>query len=303
MSPVLPPGRVAALAGASVVWGASFLFGKVALAEIGVAHLVLERFVLGCAALLPVAIARGSKPRRADLPLFVVAGLVGVPLTFLLQFEGLARTTVTSASLIVGAGAPLVALGAAAFDGDRLDRAGWWAVGVSTAGVALLVGLPGPGRTALGDGLVFLSMVAAAAYILLCARLLRRYDAIGATAWTLTFGTLAMAPATWALAGPPPVAGLSPGVAGSVLALGLACTAGTYLVWNWGLARVPASRAGVFLNLEPLVGAILGVALLADPVSPGLVAGGAAIVGSATWITFPRRPRGASARSSLRRAA
>lgn len=286
-----PRSRIAALVVACAVWGSSFLFGKIALTGVPVAHLVLERFGLACAVLLPLSLVRGGAPRGRDRARFLVAGVVGVPLTFLLQFEGLARTTVTSASLIVGAGAPLVALAAAAFHGDRLDASGWRAVAVSTAGVTLLVGLPDPGRTALGDGLVFLSMVAAAAYILLCARLLRRYDALSVTAWTLALGTLALAPAAWALEGPPSPAGLSPAVAGSVVVLGLACTAGTYLVWNWGLAGVPASRAGVYLNLEPLVGAMLGVALLGDPVSPGLAAGGAAIVGASIWISLPRRER------------
>lgn len=293
MSPVrseASPGRTAALVGACVVWGSSFLFGKIALAEIGVAHLVLERFALGSAALLPIALARRSLPRRGDLPLFLLAGAVGVPGTFLLQFEGLARTTVTSASLIVGAAAPLVALGAAVLHGDRLGRSGWLAVSVSTAGVALVVGLPGPGRTLLGDALVFLSMVLVAAYILLSARLLDRYDALGVTAWSLAFGTAFLAPIAWGFHGAPPVSGLAPATVGSVLALGLGCTAATYLLWNWGLAGVPASRAGIYVNLEPVVGALLGVWLLGDAFSPGLLVGGAAIVGAAIWISRPDGP-------------
>ncbi len=303
VSPVAPPGRLLALAIASIVWGSSFLFGKIALEEIAAPHVVLQRFAIGCALLLPFAVARRSFPRRADLPLFLVAGVVGVPLTFLLQFEGLDRTTVTSASLIVGAGAPLVALGAAAFDGDRLDRSGWWAIALSTAGVALLVGLPGPGRTLLGDGLVLGSMVAAAAYLLLCARLLRRYDAFAATVWSLSAGTLVLAPIAWIVDGPPPVDGLSTSVVASVVVLGVGCTAGTYLLWNWGLARVPASRAGVYLNIEPLVGAILGVALLGEAVSIGLAIGGAAIVGAAVWISWPHRAARTAAVERARRQA
>lgn len=43
---------------------------------------------------------------------------------------------------------------------------------------------------------------------------------------------------------------------------GLLATASTTLLWNWGLKRVPASQAGIFVNFEPLVGAILGVSIL-----------------------------------------
>jgi len=55
-------------------------------------------------------------------------------------------------------------------------------------------------------------------------------------------------------------------------------TALGYLVWNWALERVPAARAGIFVNLQPAVGALLGVLLLGDAVSGFTVAGGALIV-------------------------
>ena len=45
---------------------------------------------------------------------------------------------------------------------------------------------------------------------------------------------------------------------------GLLCTATTTLLWNWGIHHVPASRAGVFLNIEPALGSYLGVRLLGE---------------------------------------
>jgi hypothetical protein len=55
-----------------------------------------------------------------------------------------------------------------------------------------------------------------------------------------------------------------------------------------GFLTVPASRAGVFLNLEPLVGALLGVLVLGDAWGAGTVAGGALIVGAAVVISHKR---------------
>jgi drug/metabolite transporter (DMT)-like permease len=54
----------------------------------------------------------------------------------------------------------------------------------------------------------------------------------------------------------------------SKIGQGLLDTASTTLLWNWGLKRVPASQAGIFVNLEPLVGAILGVSLIGLPAAP-----------------------------------
>jgi len=47
---------------------------------------------------------------------------------------------------------------------------------------------------------------------------------------------------------------------------------------------------GIFLNLQPVVGALLGVWLLHEPLTPFTVAGGALIVGG-LWLTVTARAR------------
>jgi drug/metabolite transporter (DMT)-like permease len=66
---------------------------------------------------------------------------------------------------------------------------------------------------------------------------------------------------------------------------GLLCTATTTLLWNWGIHHVPASRAGVFLNLEPAIGSVLGVALLDERLGPYAWLGGALILAAAITLT------------------
>jgi drug/metabolite transporter (DMT)-like permease len=58
-----------------------------------------------------------------------------------------------------------------------------------------------------------------------------------------------------------------------------------FLLWNWGLARVPTSRAGVFLNMEPLVGAILGLIFLRESLGISAILGGLMILGSAAYFS------------------
>jgi drug/metabolite transporter (DMT)-like permease len=273
---------VTALVISSLLWGMAFLFAKLAFAELTVSQVVLYRFGLACLVLMPVAWLRRPWPERRDIPLFVLTGFFTVPATFLLQFGGLALTGVASASLIIGALPPLLALAAAGVYGERLNARGWGAVGASTLGVALIVGLPGSDRNWLGDGLVFISIVVAVVWILLSKRLIERYSALVATAYILTFGTLILLPISLVWDGPPRL-NLSAGVLGSVLALGLACTALTFLLWNWALERFPASRAGVFINIEPVVGALLGVTLLHETIGPGALLGGLLIV-TAAWV-------------------
>jgi drug/metabolite transporter (DMT)-like permease len=294
-----PIGERAALAAvivACAVWGSSFLLAKVALEELAIGHLVLWRFAIAAAVLLPL-VARRGLPRRRDLPRFAVSGLLCVPITFLPQFEGLTRTTVASASLLVGTGTPLLALAGALFRRERPGTRGWIAVALSCLGLAIMVGVPGPGRTWLGDTLVIVSMVTTTAWVLVMMPLVGRYGGLAATAWTLTLGGIFQIPVAW-LDGPPALPSSLLGW-GALIGLGVACTAGSYALWNLGLERVPPSRAGVYLNLEPVVGAALGVALLHDAVTAGLLAGGGLVLAASLLASVGAAP--SSAETGTRR--
>jgi drug/metabolite transporter (DMT)-like permease len=283
-----------ALAAAGSLWGTGFLFGKVALAAMSVGHMVLYRFLFAVLALVPVIVRRRPPmPRRADLPRILVASALYVPVQFLVQFEGLARTTVSHASLMVGMLPIMIALAAVLFTDESLDRAGWLTLGASTLGAALIVasgGSSGGQATVAGDLLVVLSLVAAAAWVLASKRLMQTdtgYESVAASVYMLVAGTALLALWVLAMDGPPPVA-LPLRVWGAVAASGVLATAATTLLWNWGLTHVPASRAGIFLNLEPVVGVVLGVALLNDRLGPMTLLGGTLIV--ATAVLFTRQP-------------
>jgi drug/metabolite transporter (DMT)-like permease len=282
---------VAAFVAAGVLWGVGFPFGKVAFAQLGAGHVVLYRFVIATLVLMPLAAASqiraGTKsrfwPRRRDLPLFLVTGVLSITVTFLLQFAGLQHTTAASAALVMGAATPLLALAAVLFGGEHLHLGGWLAVAASTLGVILIVGGPSA-HVWLGDALVALSAVSTAAGILLSKRLLERYPPTMATAWMIAIGTLALVPASLAWDGPPKLH-LSAAVWGSVLVLGLGSSALSYLLYNWGLEHFDASRASIYLNLEPLVGALLGVFMLGESLASPALIGGALIVGAAVYVS------------------
>jgi drug/metabolite transporter (DMT)-like permease len=84
---------------------------------------------------------------------------------------------------------------------------------------------------------------------------------------------------------PPPFAHVSPTAWVALAISGVLCTATTTLLWNWGIHRVPASRAGVFLNIEPALGSWLGVRLLGEHLGPYAWVGGALILAAAITLT------------------
>jgi drug/metabolite transporter (DMT)-like permease len=279
----------ASLAAAGCLWGTGFLAGKIALRELNVAHMILYRLSFASLGLLPVAILRGVAVRRADWPLVALAALLGVPVLFFVEFEGLARTTVSHAALMIGTAPMMLALGGALFAGERLDRRDVAAVVASMAGAALIVlaapqALGSGGPTLAGDLLVVASMLAATAWALLSQRLMKRYSSAVVSSTVIILGTLMLAAWVIAVDGMPPV-DLSRKTWLALTTQGLLATTLATLLWNWGIARVPASRAGVFVNLEPVIGAFLGVTVLGDTLGPLALVGGLLIVAAAVAIS------------------
>ena len=287
-----PPRRTlgfAACALASAFWGCGFYFGKIALAEMSVGAMVFYRFAFACLVMLPVLITHKPRFSRREWRLLLLASFLGVPLQFLLQFYGLSLTTVSHASLMVGTMPVILAVGAAMFMHERMDTIGWTALATSTAGAALIALGPhahGSGNPTLtGDLLVVISLAIALFWILFNKQLVATHPALSVTAYGLFAGTLMLAvivPIGWGL---PPVAHISLKAWGALAASGILCTAATTLLWNWGMTQVPASQAGVLLNMEPLMGSLLGVFLLGERLGPTAWIGGALILAAAIILT------------------
>ncbi|MEJ2011692.1 MAG: EamA family transporter [Anaerolineales bacterium] len=279
---------IPALVLACSLWGSAFAFGKLALNEITVSQLILLRFLIASSALGVVLIRSGVWPERHDLLRFGVAGLLAVPVTYLLQFHGLARTNISRASLIIGSMPPLLALGSAVFLRERLKFRSWAAIAASMLGIVIITGTHGTGANLQGDSLVLLSCVESVAWVMMNKRLSEKYGALNATSYLLLFGTIFLAPLALAQDGFPRL-DLSPTAWISVIVLGLFCSALAFALWNWGVERIPVSKAGVFLNLEPLVGTLLGVVLWHDAFGPDLIFGGVLVIGAAIAATQPEQ--------------
>src|SRR5580692_7568433 len=128
-----------ALAGG--LWGTGFYWGRIAMNEMSVEHMVLYRFLFASLGMLPIVLANRTRFHltRGETRTLLISAAFGIPIQFLLQFHGLALTTVSHASLMVGSMPVLLAAAAALFAGERLDWIGWLALAGSTSGAALIV--------------------------------------------------------------------------------------------------------------------------------------------------------------------
>jgi O-acetylserine/cysteine efflux transporter len=278
---------IAALAVAGALWGLSVPLTKLALPWLDAAWLTLARFALA-APMLALVGRRGL--REALTPRIAAAGAIGFGGVILLQNTGVASTSVAHAALIVGVVPVLVALIAAGAGGSETRPLTWAGYALALAGVGLVAGA---GNSSPGDLLVLASAVLSAAFIAYQPRLLAGRDAAAVTAVQFAAGAilaLALAPLT---GGAPP----APHRAVPVLALVVLSLSGTLLpfwLFAFGQARVPAERAGAFVNLEPVIGAATGWLAFGDAATIAQLAGALAVLAGialSAWAPPPARPR------------
>jgi drug/metabolite transporter (DMT)-like permease len=287
------------LLAANAVYGTSYVAIRLAVDGVGPTTLAFLRLLIAGAILVPVYLAaRGTAsdtPQRTDRRTFFWMGFVGFTLALALSHWGLAWSTATNAALLVATEpVALVALSPIVL-GERLTvREGWGtALAVLGATIVVLNGVPDLTVAVAphwrGDLLLLLSGVCFAAYSLLGRPVLARHRSVTVTTWSFVWGLVTTAPLAaleWHVARPPVWTPL--GVA-AVLYLGVVITGLGYLVWNWALERVSAARAAIFLNLQPLVGTLLGVAWLGD-LFTGFTAGGGILIIAGLCLALTGRP-------------
>ena len=280
---------IGALAMAGSLWGTGFLFGKIAMEEMTAAENVTFRLLTGALLLTPIAVRNWKPFRGRELAILLFASTIGIPVQFLIQFEGLGLTTVSHASLIVGVIPVMLAVASAVILHERLHGLEYAALALSAMGAILIAlssrqVLTGPQPSLHGDLLVFVSMCAATANILCSKRLVASHGALPVTATTIILGTVLLV--AWVEWTEPVRFHFSAKAWGGAMAQGVLATAAAYLFWNWGLGHVPAGKAGVFLNFEPVIGALLGVVILHEKLGPMALLGGILIIGAAAYFSL-----------------
>lgn len=284
----ITPGRQAivlfAAYGAVVIWGATPLATKVAVADLDPLAVGLLRTLLAGIAALPLILFGRVKPPksgrgRAYLAISALGGFVVFPLLF--SF-GLQLTSAGHAALLLGVLPVLTGLIAALLD-RRLPGGRWWfGCAIALAGTALLVGarfdVSLKDGSMLGDLLVLASAVAASAGYVTGARAARETGTWAVTLWGLVLGSVVLLPVLPFALGAGDVAAAGVLAWGSVLYMALISSILGYAAWYWALGQGGIGRTGLAQFAQPLIGVALAVALLGEAMTWPMVAAAAAIL-------------------------
>jgi drug/metabolite transporter (DMT)-like permease len=278
---------------ANVVYATAAVVSRIALDGVPPALHGFAR--LGIAAVVLAPLVRRERVPAGEGLRLVGMGVIGFTVAFALMNWGIVYSSATNAALLIIVEPITMLLLGPAVLGERLTRREALGAALAVVGALIVVadGIPGVTRSVLprwrGDVMLALSGVAYAVYSLLGRPVLTPANSIAVTRRSLVWGAVAMAPLVaveW-MAGARPVASV-PALLGTIY-LAVVITALGYVAWNWALARVEASRAAAFLTVQPVVGALLGAAVLGDPVSVYTGVGGLLIV-AGLWLSAAVRP-------------
>jgi drug/metabolite transporter (DMT)-like permease len=257
-----------------VLWGASPVATKLAVADLpALAVAVLRTLIGGAGAVLIALLLRLPLPstsaQRSILALSAFGGFISFPL---LMTAGLTATSANHASIILALLPVLTGAYAHALE-RRWPAPVWW-IGcvIALTGEVLLITWrepstsgPSEGPSLGGDALVVAATLFGAMGYVAGARLSQMgYPSTATTFWGAALASVVLLPTLpWVWAGIGEGGGSVEAWAG-VLYLAIAVTIVGYVLWYWALGRGGIARVGLTQFLQPVSGLLLAAVLLGE---------------------------------------
>lgn len=276
-----------ALAGVTVVWGASFTLVKAALEDVSTILFLAVRFALAAVVLALLYRRRlGAVRTPAALRGGLLAGIC-LAAAYLLQTAGLRLTTPSRSAFLTALSVAMVPLLASLVYRSAPQPSEAAGVGMALVGMGLMTAAPGAGGNAsLGDWLTVGAAVAFAAHIVTVGHYAPRagFEALSvmqigvvAAMMLATVGWLETPRLRW-----------SARLAAAWLVTALLCTALAFTVQAWAQQRTTPTRAALIFALEPVVAAATSWIVAGEALGAAAAAGAALILGGV--VTAEMKP-------------
>jgi drug/metabolite transporter (DMT)-like permease len=285
------PRVLAALVITTVFWASAFAGIRAGLDAYGPGQVALFRFLVASAVLAAyAALARMRLPERRDLPAVFLAGLLAFAVYHVALNYGEVTVSAGSASILIATAPVFTALLAVAFLGERLRALGWFGMGVSFLGSAMISLGEGEGlRLDPSAALILLAALSTSIYFVLQKPYLEKYGALAFTTYAIWAGTLLTLVYLPGLLSEVQTAPL--GTTLAMVYLGVFPTAIAYATYAYAFSRIPAARAASFLYVIPVMAYVIAWLWLGEIPTSLSVVGGVVTLAGVLLVNIRRRRR------------
>jgi drug/metabolite transporter (DMT)-like permease len=279
----------------AAMWGASYLFMRYAVPQLGPVRMIGIRVLIAGVALAAfVATSGGAIGWKRHWPDYLFVGAIGLALPFVLIAEALTAIDASTAAILNALSPLFASIFAAIWIRDPLTPAKMAGIALCLAGTAVLVGwTPAPmtSRQLVGAAM---SVAATALYgftIVFTKVRLKAASPMGTSAGTLLMAAAVLAPFVPFASAPHPLVEVTPLAWIATLGLALVSTTVAFIFYYRLIADVGPVKAITVTLLVPIFGMFWGVLFLGEPLTPGRMAGCAIILaGCALILGLARNP-------------
>jgi drug/metabolite transporter (DMT)-like permease len=277
----------------ALLWGTPYLFIRVAVEYVEPSVLVGLRVALAGLLLLPIALWRKElRPALKYWRWIVVFAFVEIAIPFLMLGYAEQRLSSSVTALVI-AGVPILAAILARALGLDPNLRGMRIVGlaVGITGVATLVGLDVQGSQYFGVAAALITVTGYALGPIIITLRLSGAPSLGVITIALLINSVVYAPFVWLQWPSQPVAASA---WWSIVTLGVLCTAIAFVLLFALIAEVGPARTTVITFINPAVAVLLGVVILSEPITLGILVGFPLVILGSYLATRPDKNPAAS---------
>jgi drug/metabolite transporter (DMT)-like permease len=270
---------------ATLIWSINYIFAKRALVEFPPMLASGLRTVMAALLLIPIYFWHTRRVRqpawsRRTIVTVVALGVLGIGLNQIFFVQGISQTSVSHAAFVVGLTPLLVLVVATLFGQERIRAMQVAGMLLALLGVAVLqYSSPDQRQGSLaGDLMVFCGCLLFAFFTVGGKREINRLGPVTLNTWAYASSAVALLPLTLWYSTGFKYNGVSWAGWVSLFYMGAFSSVLGYLLFNYALAHIPASRASTFAYLQPLIALLLAMIFLGEKPSASLLSGGALVL-------------------------
>jgi drug/metabolite transporter (DMT)-like permease len=277
-----------------IAWGVSFVNTKVLLDYLGPMTIAVLRFILATAMIRLLLAYKGVRDplKRADIPLFLFAGGVGIGLYFYFENTAVQLLNASLTSLLIATIPVFTLITEALLFKRHIERRQFFFFVLSLVGVVLVADVRldrlADGGTVKGYVMMAGAIAAWLVYSMASRALFKRYNNLSITYYQFLFGLILMFP--FAFFETNHFDRLTPEAIANLLFLGVFASFLGFYFYVIAMDSLGVSESSLFINLIPVVTVAVAMVYLGERLNTVQWIGGAVILISVVGATY--RPRG-----------